>query len=251
MSYRDLENHLKRPSLLKTMMNSRHDLVYDNPFRAARMQMFLEVVDEVLAISPVCRILDLGGEPGYWRPFKTALEDRAVDITLLNRSFRTDLDPRFTSMTGDACSLPQFPDNAFDVVHSNSVIEHVGSWENMRRMAGEVRRLAPRYFVQTPDFWFPVEPHYRTPFIHWLPRPLQARVLMSRACGFYSKAKDVDEAHDILAGATLLSRSQMAFLFPDAVLKSERFVGMSKSLIAIRSGNLVRTPSHRIDSVQA
>ena len=234
-----LETHLTQTSLLRFVFGRREDKVYNNPFRAARMAMLLDVVDEVLAERPECRILDLGGEPGYWQAFEDLWGNRNLKITLVNQHYRSESDPRFTSITGNACGLPEFADNAFDIVHSNSVIEHVGGWGNMREMAGEVRRLAPRYFVQTPNFWFPIEPHYRTPFIHWLPRPAQVAVLKARACGFYPKARNVDEACDILAGASLLDAEQMAFLFPDGALKRERLFGFTKSLIAIRSGKLM------------
>ena len=81
-----------------------------------------------------------------------------------------NIDPR----AGDATNLSEFPDGSFDVVFSNSVIEHLQTFGNQEAMAREVRRLAPVFWVQTPNFWFPVEPHFLTPAWHWL--PVAARV---------------------------------------------------------------------------
>jgi hypothetical protein len=114
------------------------------------------------------------------------------------------------------------------------VIEHVGQWEQMRAMANEVRRVAGGYLVQTPYFWFPVEPHARTPLLHWVPESLAYRVVMKRQCGYWSKRKTVDSAVRAVQSAKLLDRAQMRSLFPDAEVKSERFAGLTKSLIAIR-----------------
>jgi hypothetical protein len=33
--------------------------------------------------------------------------------------------------------------------------------------------VADRYFVQAPNWWFPVDPHYLVPGIHWLPAAWQ------------------------------------------------------------------------------
>src|SRR5690348_3523564 len=43
-----------------------------------------------------------------------------------------------------------FPDDAFDLVFCNAVIEHVGSRARQREFLGELLRLAPRAFVTTP-----------------------------------------------------------------------------------------------------
>ena len=142
------------------------------------------------------------------------------------------------SMNADARALAQFGDNSFDVVHSNSVIEHVGRWEDMRLMAREARRLAPAYFVQTPNFWFPYEPHMRTPFIHWLPAPIQAQIVMRRACGFFPQARTMDEAQGILADAVMLDAAMMQALFPDAQIVREKVGPLTKSLLAIRTAGL-------------
>src|SRR3546814_10323990 len=69
------------------------------------------------------------------------------------------------------------PYRSFDIAHSNSVIEHVITWDNMKNFARETRRVAAWHYVQTPYFWFPVDPHfYKLPFYHWLPRPLRAKL---------------------------------------------------------------------------
>jgi len=208
--------------------------IYGNRFRQRRLRRFLSIVDEIAAARGRCRILDVGGKLAYWQALYPLWSDRQCHITLVNLESEAVADGRFTSVSGDARDLSQFDDPAFDLVHSNSVIEHVGLWRDQCRMAQEVRRLAPRYFVQTPNFWFPVEPHFRTPFIHWLPEPWRAAIVMHRACGFYPRARSCDEARHILDDARLIDSKAMAALFPDAVIEHERYVGFTKSLIAIR-----------------
>jgi hypothetical protein len=139
----------------------------------------------------------------------------------------------FQSSLADACALP-FPDNSFDMVHSNSVVEHVGRWGSMKAFAGEVRRLAPSYYVQTPNFWFPIEPHYGVPFIHWLPQQARASLLTKMSLGRFGRTDDIGEALDIVQENDLLTVPQIKVLFPDAEVRIERLASMPKSLIAIR-----------------
>src|SRR5436305_9486326 len=79
-------------------------------------------------------------------------------------------------VAGDGRALP-FRDGAFDVVFSNSVIEHVGDAASQRRFAREVARVGRAYWVQTPNRWFPVEQHLLTPLVHWLPKQWQRRLV--------------------------------------------------------------------------
>lgn len=213
---------------------AREILVYQSAFRKRRLAMFLSVVDEIVEKTGRCRVLDLGGVASYWLGLEDLWRDRPMHMTLVNLATVDAPDARFVSLAGDARSLPQFADRAFDVVHSNSVIEHVGSMADKRRMATEVRRLAPRYFVQTPNYWFPVEPHFRMAAFHWLPRRLQRALVMSGARGFYPQASSLEQADAILADAALLDAGEMRDLFPDATVHRERAFGLTKSLIAIR-----------------
>jgi len=208
------------------------DDVYRNRFRLKRFKRFLELVDDIIATKAKCHILDVGGRMEHWAALSDLWGSRAVHVTLINLEAEPVSDPRFASIAGDACHL-QFPDNAFDLVYSNSVIEHVGSWSNQKRMAAEIRRVAPRGFIQTPNYWFPIEPHFRMPVIHWLPEPWRIAIVKARACGFYPKAKNEDEARVILSDATLLNFAAMKTLFPDYTIEREKVI-FTKSLIAIR-----------------
>ena len=104
----------------------------------------------------------------------------------------------------------------------------------MVRFADEVKRLAPSYFVQTPNYWFPLELHSFTPFIHWLPRPTQVFLVMHFALGHWAKAKTIHEAIRTTEDAYMLSRAMFRALFPDSELLTERMFLIPKSFIAIR-----------------
>ena len=112
------------------------------------------------------------------------------------------------------------------------MIEHVGPWGAMVSMAQEVERVAPRYLIQTPNFWFPIEPHARTPLLHWLPEPLAYRLVMARKCGFWQKQDTVSGAVETVQSAKLIDYRQMQVLFPGAEILREKFFGITKALIA-------------------
>jgi hypothetical protein len=203
-------------------------------FRERRFPHVARLIDSVIARNGRCRILDIGGTERYWDIAGATLADRDVRIDLVNIEPMTVRSSRFRALTGDATDLSQLPDMSYDIVHSNSVIEHVGNWAQMAAMAHNVRRLAPSYFVQTPNYWFPLEPHFRTPFFHFLPEQLRYRLIMQTSLGFRGRAASLDEAMRTIQGACLIDRRQMAELFPDARIERERFCLMTKSLMAIR-----------------
>ena len=204
-------------------------------FRRRRFQSFLPLVDSVIARNGQCRILDVGGESRYWCGMADLLGDRAVQVTMVNPAHSAMQDPRFRYENGDARDLSRWPDMSFDIVHSNSVIEHVGTWLDMGDMAREVRRLAPCYFVQTPYFWFPMEPHSSTLFFHWLPEPVRLRLVLRKKRGHWTRAQDVETGMALVHSAFLLDRRMMGALFPDAEIRCERVGGLIKSLVAVRS----------------
>jgi len=208
-------------------------------FRERRLRNhLLPILQAIHSATGSVRIIDIGGAAPYWNFLAAELETLNCSIVLFNRvaeqisAEETD-NPRFSVLIGDARCV-NLPSMSFDLVHSNSVIEHVGSWVDMRAMAGEVRRLAPSYFVQTPNFWFPYEPHYYQPFFHWLPEQVRARWMCAVKFNDWPKAPSLLEACEWIQKAKLLSFGQMQALFPDATIKRERFCGLTKSLMAIR-----------------
>jgi hypothetical protein len=215
---------------------------YANPrslasrFRQARAKHVVELIQAAFVERGECRIIDLGGRPDYWSAIgRDLLKSLKVHITVVNLEDQAPMDdPLFTQIAGDARAL-DIDDGAFDIAHSNSVIEHVGDWTQVERFAAETRRLAPRYFVQTPYFWFPVEPHFSAPLFHWAPEAVRARRLMKRSHGFMERTDDFGEAMRAVQHARLLDKAMMRHLFPDARHVDETVLGLTKSLMAIRS----------------
>lgn len=193
-------------------------------FRVARMRRF----QALLRVTPDTRVLDIGGTLYNWQhaPVRPRL-------TLVNLGARPrDLPGDVAYVQADATRLP-FGSHAFDVVYSNSVIEHLGTEANQATMAEEVRRVGRRYFVQTPDARFPVEPHLLTPFIHFVPRRWRARLLRNfTVWGWITRPTPV-ECVAFVEEVRLLNRARLRRLFPDARIISERVLGLSKSLLAV------------------
>jgi hypothetical protein len=217
------------------MSSSLHSMSSRNRFRSYRMGHFINLVEKILLEKPSCTVLDVGGTHNYWRCFGGNIDWKRVRVKLLNLSKSSDPDTEeIVQVIGDACNMSEFADNSFDLVHSNSVIEHVGQWPQMEAMASEIRRVSSAYFVQTPSFWFPVEAHARFPFFHFLPEPIRVSLVMRHKLGFWDRAENVGDATRTVQSAVLLHKRQMAHLFPDAEIVTEKAIGLTKSYMAIK-----------------
>ncbi len=120
----------------------------------------------------------------------------------------------FKSLHGNACDPDLLAGRRFDLVHSNSVIEHVGDWAAMVAFSRTVHRLSDRHFIQTPNYWFPLEPHFRVVGFQFLPLRLRASLTRHFNLGFFPRAASVEEAWSNVRDIRLLDRSMMATLFP-------------------------------------
>jgi len=206
-------------------------------FRARRFELVRALIEKCMAERGSVRILDIGGTEHYWligRDFLEANRGR-IRITLLNIDVEPIEDPGlFEAMVGDGSDPELLTGQTFDLVHSNSVIEHVGDWEHMVRFAENTRRLAKYYYVQTPNYWFPYEPHFRFPGFQYLPKSARVALMQHYALGFFPKVPDTKEARDLVDHHTLVSARQVRSLFSDAHVQFERVGGLNKSIIAMR-----------------
>lgn len=223
-------------SLAKRISNYDDDRSLGSRFRARRAGPLMALIQSAFEAHGEVRILDIGGTERYWKIIpRDFLDNHRVDITVANRLDRElpESHGRFTFIHADGCDLNQFADNDFHIAHSNSVIEHVGDWTQMKRLAGEIRRVGESHFVQTPNYWFPVEPHCMTLFFHWLPKPLRIRLVMRFSLGHWKRAETVDQAMRFIEGSRLLNRKMFEHLFDGDDILTERLFLLPKSFIAV------------------
>ena len=197
-------------------------------FRARRFRFFRSLLDRLP--RPV-RILDVGGTDVFWRMMGFARES-GVEITTISIDVMPSTSPQVTALYGDARDLSRFADRSFDVVFSNSLIEHVGGLEDQQRVAREVQRVGKAFFVQTPNRNFPLEPHFVFPFFQHLSVPARVYLLTHFNLGWCGKIADPEEARRIAVSVQLLDRHTLRNLFPSALIWEERVLGLVKSFVA-------------------
>ena len=173
-------------------------------------------------------VLDLGGTENYWR----WLPERP-QVTVANLK-RRDLKPaRMPWVQADGRQLP-FPDGAFDVVFCNSVLEHLPDRRGRESMAREIARVGKGFWVQTPNRWFPVEAHTLTPGYQFLTKHWQERLARNFTVWGWLQRPGPEEARGYARHIHLLSARDVAQLFPGARIRRERFLGLTKSILAVR-----------------
>jgi len=181
-------------------------------------------------VSDRTTILDIGGGHFNWE-----LIDQHPNVTMLNLKAQEASTQRPTRwVIGDARALP-FRDGAFDIAYSNSVIEHLGGIHSQLAFAAEVARVGRRFYVQTPNRRFPVEAHYLTPFLHYLPKSVQIRLVRNFTVWGIMLRPSKEQVRELVQELRLLGRPELVQLFPTANIISERVLWLHKSFIAIKA----------------
>lgn len=218
--FKFLVNHNKKGSLV-------------NQFRQKRFDYLKNRIELLIQKDPF-KILDIGGDIQYWKHI--GWQHPACQIHLLNlyaSEIPTTEINKFTSVIGNGLSL-DYQRGEVDLIFSNSVIEHVGSYENQLIFANEIRRVSDKYIVQTPSLWFPLEPHSLLPLFQFLPHSIRALLIMTFNINYFPKAKTYKEAIIVSHSTLMFTQKRFKQLFPDAEIQVERFLGIPKSYTAIK-----------------
>ena len=150
----------------------------------------------------------------------------------MSRPHNVPENSKWEFVVGDGTTLHS--DHSFDLVFSNSVIEHVGDLEAQKRFANEMLRVGKNLYCRTPNKWFPIEPHLIAAFIHWPPHPI-LRKLVRYCCIWGLVAKPSQQQVDeFLRTTRLLSLNEFKQFYPGCEIRFERFFGLTKSFIAER-----------------
>ncbi|HDY76084.1 MAG TPA: class I SAM-dependent methyltransferase [Candidatus Marinimicrobia bacterium] len=197
----------------------------------------LEMFDKLMKPTSQTKVLDIGAEinpdgdrglqliDSYtWKKKLSAINVSPKNISQIRRYY-----PEIEAVVGDACRLP-WPDKHFDIVYSNAVIEHVGDFEKQKKMAAEVMRVGKRWFVTTPNRWYPFEFHMRLPFITWL--PCHSYLWVGRFVSYnHVQRKYVFGAKH--SGPILMTAKELERCFPCSKIIKQRVTFMAETLIAV------------------
>jgi hypothetical protein len=181
-----------------------------------------------LGLSKDTLVLDVGGSRRTW--LLLAEHPRVVLLNILPPS---DSGHGMVDVIGDARRLP-FRDSSFDVVFSNSLIDHLYTFEGQHSFALECRRIAKQYYIQSPNQRFFIEPHLLTPFIHWLPKKVRVRLLRNFTIHGWVTRPNRRHCEQFVNEVRMLTMRDMRRLFPEGEIWRERFLGLPKSLIAVK-----------------
>ncbi len=203
-------------------------------FRKSRLKQFYSLLD----IDRNTSVVDVGGSLFFWKLAET-YGYSIPQVTIVNLKGTVEKLPgNIKWVVGDGRKLA-FDDLSFDVAFCNSVIEHLGTKDDQLQFAGELRRVGKRYYVQTPNSRFPIEPHLLTPFIHWLPISFQRKLIRHFTIWGVVTRPTREECERYFQEVKLLNRKEMAEMFPGSTLYIERFIGLPKSIIAISNNPIV------------
>jgi SAM-dependent methyltransferase len=157
------------------------------------------------------RILDVGCGALGLRALEPQLDITGVDL---------DQQPAYPGpfLRADASAGLPYDDGEFDLVYCSSVIEHVPP-PRRGAFAAELRRVGRGWFVQTPAYSFPIEPHALLPGAHWLPPAFRRHYWPLGAAGGWEEI-------------SLLRRGELEALFGPA--RAERVGPLAKSWVSVR-----------------
>lgn len=209
---------------------------YSSNFRAKRIKLLSSLLEKRNLKN--ITILDVGGTINYWEMnLKYIAEGLIAEIDVINlpEQEQTEINLRgstIRSYTGDALDQSTFRKRSYDLIHSNSVIEHVGNLSAQKKMADSIVNHNAFFWIQTPAKSFPLEPHFYMLFFAYLPLSIRAFLLRKFDLGFHKKEPKWLQSRITCDETRLLSRKEYTHLFMGAQIIPERVLFLTKSYIA-------------------
>jgi len=216
-------------SVLYAMSDVDNPRSLSNRMRSRRFSLFERLCRP---LARPLRIIDIGGTQEFWEQRGWAGRP-GVDITLVNLGAAPQRHDNIRTVVGDATDLSDYADGEFEVAFSNSVIEHLFTWEQQQAMAREAQRVGRAHWVQTPNFWFPMEPHFHVPAWQWMPVGMRAALVRRWAIGLRGPYPDPERARSAVTEIRLLTGREVSRLFPRSTIWPERICGLVKSWVAM------------------
>jgi SAM-dependent methyltransferase len=155
-------------------------------------------------------------------PYPEMLTALGIDIPI---KFKTRY--QMVTVVHYAGGLFPFEDKAFDLLWSNAVIEHVGDRNKQLLFIKEIKRVSKRAYITTPNRFFPIEVHTRTPLLHYLPSKI-----------FYKYLVLIGKGWAAAEYMYLLSHNDIKTLLADAGISeykiiNNRFAGITMDFIVL------------------
>ena len=181
----------------KTIYSSNHINFFEKIISKKRLEMIL-VVNDYLKNQKLIDVVDIGTTNDQENPSSNiiiknlqnfqvykSISDQRIDKGFFTKCLNKSIVEEFTQIELDEYSS--------DLVISNATIEHVGNYQNQKKMINNIIKLSKKYFIViTPNRFHPVEPHSKLPFLHWLPKTVHRKLLSFLGHSILSKEENLN-----------------------------------------------------------
>ena len=209
--------------------------------RARRIKRFVDCCIDLGVKNS--RILDIGGTFDYWRmnhqyiPNGLISEIDVVNLPPVDNRMELLGGIKINVYSGNALDKATLHLEKYDIVYSNSVIEHVGNLSAQSKMASMIKEIGTYYWIQTPAKSFPLEPHFYFPFFPYLPLDVRTFLHQNFKLGFMGREPIWLKARIACEETRLLSRRELLAIFNDCRIIKERIILLCKSYTATNMAN--------------
>ena len=209
-----------------------HYTVIDRVVAKKRQEM-CNIINKELSDTIIEDALDIGSTNDLDNESSNYLIKNLTNIKIYKSISDQEINNSFFSKTLKKSITDLFLDNEIksmksDLVISNATIEHVGSFENQKKMIQNIMLLARKYFViTTPNRYHPIDFHTKLPILHWFPKNIHRTILKIFKLEFFSKEENLN----------LLSKSELQVLLKICGISNYKIFNIS--LLGFKSNFIV------------